>query len=111
VQRAPETLTIFDQPNLAPVRPEAGRELQAAIKVRWIHEGTERSLDPKATRVACGASVSRSRLRVTKQEVRTGGVICGWLIPSGSSGKALGIVVTVHSEGKVARRTFELRIR
>jgi hypothetical protein len=111
VRRAPETLTIFDQPNLAPARPQAGRELQAAVKVRWVREGTEHSLVPKATRVVCGASVAGSRLRAVKQEVRTGGVICGWLIPPGASGKTLDIVITVRSQGKVARRTFEMRIR
>jgi len=50
-------------------------------------------------------------LEVTKHAVLAGGVICGWRVPSGTAGKQLVIVVTVHSEGKTASRTFRAVIR
>jgi hypothetical protein len=111
VEQQPEKLTVFGHPDFSPDRAEAGRELLAGIKVRWVRAtGVERYLNPKASRLVCGASISGSPLKVVRSEIQAGGVICGWLVPAGTEGKPLVMVVTVTSDGQVASRTFRMRV-
>ena len=108
----PERLKVFAGPNFSPSVPQAGGIFQAAVKVRVVDQkGRERELRPAATSASCRATVSGSALEVTKKKVLPQGVICGWLVPFGTAGKLLVMVLTVRSEGQTASGTFRLRIR
>jgi hypothetical protein len=112
VARTPEVLKVFPNPNYAPAAPSPGVVFYAAVKVRFVGpRGTERNLRPRSSTAACRATVSGAPMKVTKTQVQPGGVICGWLVPAGASGKPVVLVVTVHSEGQTASRTFHLRAR
>jgi hypothetical protein len=88
-----------------PAAAVAGRSFTIRLRV-----ATSAGAAVRAGRVACVASVGKTRLRTAASGWRNGLAFCSWKLPKSARGKTLRAVVRVNSRGATLTRTFSRRI-